>query len=160
MEKGRLKDLRIAIVGDLKYGRAIHSLAYSLALFGSNITFIAPGELQAPESLVGELASNHGVSIERADSIESAFDADVVYIPRVQKERFSDPEQYRKFAEYYKVNRDFLSKANGDIIIMSPLPRVTEISPEIDGMKNSVYFRQAAYGIPVRMALLKMIFGR
>lgn len=160
MEKSRIKGLTVAIVGDLKYGRAIHSLAYALALFGSNLTLIAPDELQAPDSFVNELREGYGIGIEKASTIEKALDADVVYIPRVQKERFSDPGQYKKFADYYKVNREFLSRANGDIIIMSPLPRVTEISPEIDNMKNSVYFRQAAYGIPVRMAILKMILGR
>jgi aspartate carbamoyltransferase catalytic subunit len=159
MEKKRLHGLNVALVGDLKYGRAIHSIAYALALFGNDMTFIAPKQLQMPEGITKELKDEYGIGITESDSLESALDADVVYIPRVQRERFPDPEEYRRFANYYVIDKKFLSRANKEIRIMSPLPRVTEISTEIDNTKNAVYFKQSAYGVPVRMAILNLILG-
>lgn len=155
-EKGSLKNLHVAIVGDLKNGRTAHSLAYALSLFESSVSFIAPEELQIPDSILKDLRKTHW-NIEKSERLEKALDADVIYMTRIQKERFSRPEDYIKFANYYKVDNKFLQKADEDVIVMHPLPRVTEISPEIDKYKNSVYFKQAAYGVPVRMAILNMI---
>lgn len=157
MEKKRLGGLDIALVGDLKNGRTIHSLAYALAMFGNNLTLIAPDALQMPEGMVEDIKSRYHVEVSRSDSLDEAGRCEVVYIPRVQKERFTDIDEYHRFAKYYVVNRDFLEKADGDPIIMSPLPRTEEISRDIDNMKNSVYFKQASYGVPVRMAILSMI---
>lgn len=154
-EKKKLEGLKVALVGDLKYARSSHSLAYGLALFGNDLTLIAPKSLQMETAMVNDLSRKYGIEINKSDSLESALDADVVYIPRVQKERFPNLGEYQKFADYYRINREFLSKADSDIIIMSPLPRLTEISKEIDKMKNAVYFKQAANGVPVRMAILK-----
>lgn len=159
LEKKKLEGLNVALVGDLRNARTSHSLAYALALFGNDLTFIAPEALQMQKEIVDDIKKQYGVSVRSTDSLEKALSADVVYIPRVQKERFSSLKEYNRFADYYKVNKDFLSKADADIIIMSPLPRVNEISREIDNTKNAVYFKQAAYGVPVRMAILKMILG-
>ncbi len=160
MQKKKLEGMKVAIVGDMKNTRPIHSFAYGVAMFNNDITFISPQQLQIPTEMEKDLVKRYGVKIKKSDSIDDAKDADVVYIPRIQKERFSDPKQYEKFAHYYTINKKFLSKANDDIIVMSPLPRLTEISTDIDDMKNSVYFKQAAYGVPVRMAILKMILSK
>ncbi len=160
MEKGRIEGLKVAIIGDLKNARTSRSLAYTLALFGNDLTFIGPKALQMPKEVSSELTKDYGINIETSDSLSAALNADVIYIPRIQKERFADINEYKKYAaNYYTINKKFLSKATRDPIIMSPLPRITEISREIDNMKNSVYFKQASYGIPVRMAILKMILG-
>lgn len=159
-EKGTLSGLDVALVGDLKHGRTIHSLAYGLALFGSNLTLISPAQLRMPEQMVAELKDNYGITVKQSESLDPALSADVVYIPRMQKERFSDPKEYERFAAYYVINNKFMDKAAEKTIIMSPLPRTVEIHPEIDGLKNAAYFRQAAYGIPVRMAILKMILSK
>jgi len=155
-EKGSLKNLNIAIVGDLKNGRTVHSLAYALALFNSSISFIAPDDIQIPDTILKDLRKTHW-NIEKSSDLDKALDADVIYMTRIQKERFARQEDYIKFANYYKVDNKFLQKADEDVIVMHPLPRITEISPEIDNSRNSVYFKQAAYGVPVRMAILNMI---
>lgn len=159
IEKNRLNKLNIALIGDLKHARTTHSLAYALAMFGNDLTLIAPPELQMPHNITYELENSYGIEIKRSDSLEQALGADVVYIPRVQRERFADLAQYKRFAEYYRVNKTFLSRADADIMIMSPLPRTTEISREVDATKNAAYFKQAAYGVPVRMAILNLILG-
>ncbi len=156
-EKGRLQGLKIAVVGDLKNGRTVHSLAYALARFENDVTFIAPKQLQVPGNIVSSLNREHGSRVETSESLDAAKDADVIYMTRVQEERFKSRAEYAQFANYYNINKGFLSRANDDVIIMHPLPRVKEISPEVDSMKNSVYFKQASYGVPVRMAILKMM---
>lgn len=161
VEKKRITDLNVAIIGDLKNARTSRSLAYILALFGNDITFIAPKALQMPKEVSSELVKEYGIKIKASESLDDALDADVIYIPRIQKERFASEEEYQRYAaNYYTINKKFLSRAKKDPIIMSPLPRITEISREIDGMKNSVYFKQASYGVPVRMAILKMILSK
>jgi len=159
MQKRRLSGMSVAIVGDLKNARTVHSFAYAVAMFKNNIKFIAPEQLQASGEMVEDLEDNYGIEIEKSDSLDEAKEADVIYIPRMQKERFLDPEEYKRFANYYTINKKFLSKANDDIIVMSPLPRLGELPVEIDNLKSSVYFKQVAYGVPVRMAVLKLILG-
>ncbi len=159
MQKRKLEGLKVAIVGDLRNARTIHSFAYGVAMFKNSINFIAPDQLQVPDEMLKDLTDKYGIAIEKSDSLNDAKEADVIYIPRMQKERFADPQEYKRFANYYTINKKFLSKANDDIIVMSPLPRLSEISTEIDQMNNSVYFKQAAYAVPVRMAVLKMILS-
>ncbi len=156
-EKGRLTNLNVALVGDLKHGRAIHSLAYALAIFGNSLTLISPQSLKMPASMVADLERSYGIRIIQHDSLDQALNADAVYIPRMQKERFSDQKEYERVAAYYVIDKRFMAMAGSDTIILSPLPRTMEINPEVDTMKNAAYFRQAAYGVPVRMAVLKMI---
>jgi len=157
-EKGTLDGLKIAIVGDLKYARTIHSLVYALGMFKNHLIFIAPEELQLPKEISEDLARNKQ-STEITGSFDKALDADVVYIPRIQKERFKSPRDYEKFLGMYKVDKGFMGHANPEVIIMSPGPRLTEISPDIDNTSNAVYFKQVKYGLGVRMAVLNMILG-
>lgn len=158
VEKGKLEGLKIAVVGDLKYARTIHSLAYALGMYDNDLVFISPDELSLPEEIRGELAAS-GRRMEFSGSLDAALDADVVYIPRMQKERFESEQAYDRFAGHYKVDMAFMKRAKSDVIIMSPGPRIMEISTDVDGLKNAVYFKQPTYGIPVRMALLNMILG-
>ena len=158
-EKRKLQGLKIAVVGDLKNGRTVHSLAYALARFKNDVTFIAPRQLQVPADIVSSLNEKYGQRVEKSESLDAALDADVIYMTRIQEERFKSKAEYLQFANYYNINRNFLSRSRNDVTIMHPLPRVREISPEVDSMKNSAYFRQASYGVPVRMAILKMMLS-
>ncbi|MCD6108729.1 MAG: aspartate carbamoyltransferase [Thermoplasmata archaeon] len=158
-EKKRIEGLNIVLLGDLKYGRTVHSLAYALALFGANLTFVSPKTLEMPKEVVKE-CKNLGAKPKSTTVLEKAIkDADVLYVTRIQKERFPDPEEYNKVASSYRVDLSLLSKAKRNMIVMHPLPRVTEIAPEVDKTPHAVYFKQAFNGILVRMAILHLILG-
>lgn len=158
-EKRNFDGLNIALVGDLKYGRTVHSLAYALMLFGVSFTFVAPPTLQMPKEVINH-AKRLGVSFRTSSCLEEVIsDIDVLYVTRIQKERFPDPEEYKKVAGLYKVDNKMLKDAKKDLIIMHPLPRVTEISPEVDSTPHALYFKQAFNGVPVRMALLALVTG-
>jgi aspartate carbamoyltransferase catalytic subunit len=155
-EKGRL-DLNIALVGDLKYGRTVHSLAYAMAMFNASITLISPEGLEMPDELILDL-KKFNVTLKETYDLESAIPrSDVLYVTRIQKERFPDPEEYEKVKGAYKIRPESLKNAKQDLIILHPLPRVDEISPEIDQTKYAKYFKQVYYGIPVRMAVLALV---
>lgn len=157
-EKGRIEGNKVALLGDLKYGRTVHSLAYALALFGVDMVFISPPELQMPKEVVEE-CREMGVNIEIKNKIEDIEDIDVLYVTRIQKERFPDPEEYKKVAGSYRIDLHTLRNVKEDMIIMHPLPRVDEIAPEVDSTKHAAYFRQTFNGVPVRMALLALVLG-
>ncbi len=157
-EKGSIEGNKIALLGDLKYGRTVHSLAYALSLFKTEMVFIAPPELQMPKEVVEECRKN-GAKLSIKNEFDNVDDIDVLYVTRIQKERFPDPEEYEKVAGSYRIDMDMLKNAKEDMIIMHPLPRVDEISPAIDSTKHAAYFRQTFNGIPVRMALLALILG-
>ena len=158
-EKGNIGNNKVALVGDLKYGRTVHSLAYALALFKAEMVFIAPEQLQMPREVVEECEAM-GASISFETDLEKAIgDVDVLYVTRIQKERFPDPEEYNKVVGIYEINPKLLEKGKKDVIVMHPLPRVYEISPEVDGTKYAAYFRQAFNGVPVRMAILALVLG-
>ncbi len=157
-EKGKIEGNVVVLLGDLKYGRTVHSLAYVFALFGVDMIFISPKELEMPKEVVEE-CREMGANIEIKNRIEDLSNVDVLYVTRIQKERFPDPEEYKKVAGSYRIDMDILKKAKEDMIIMHPLPRVDEISPEIDKTKNAVYFKQTFNGVPVRMALLALVLG-
>lgn len=158
-EKKRIKGSNIVLVGDLKYGRTVHSLTYALAMFNATLTFVAPKTLQMPDEILSHLREN-GVEFRQSNSLENVIpDADVLYVTRIQKERFPDPEEYAKVAGIYRVDLEMLSNAKKDMIIMHPLPRVDEIAPEVDKTKHAIYFKQAFNGVPVRMALLALVLG-
>jgi aspartate carbamoyltransferase catalytic subunit len=157
-EKKEIGNKNIVLVGDLKYGRTVHSLAYALALFGANLTFVAPEVLQMPKEII-EHVEKQGGSYESTSALEDAIRmADVLYVTRIQRERFPDPAEYEKVAGMYRVDNEMLTKASKDMVIMHPLPRVTEIAPEVDKTEHAIYFKQAFNGVPVRMALLALIF--
>jgi aspartate carbamoyltransferase catalytic subunit len=152
---GKIDNLHVALVGDLKYGRTVHSLAYALAMFDVKMSFVSPPELKMPNGIVHDL-NKVGVSINETTDIHSVLeDSDVLYVTRIQKERFPDPEEYSKIKGAYMIDEKLLEDT--DLIVMHPLPRVDEISYDVDNTKYGRYFEQAFYGVPVRMALLKSI---
>jgi len=157
--KSEIEGINVVVVGDLKYGRTVHSLAEALALFGANLTFVAPPELQLPNETIREV-ERHGRRPMLSSRLEDVIsEADVLYVTRIQKERFPDPEEYNKVAGCYRVDNRLLREAKKDLIVMHPLPRVDEIAPEVDYTEHAKYFQQAFNGLPVRMALLLLVLG-
>lgn len=157
--KGSIDGLNIVLVGDLKYGRTVHSLAEALTMFGAKLTFVSPESLQMPGDIMNALKGK-GCSPAQTDRLEDVIsDADVLYVTRIQKERFPDPAEYNKVAGTYRVDNAMLREARDDLIVLHPLPRIDEIAPEVDSTPHAKYFEQAFNGIPVRMALLCSILG-
>ena len=158
-ERKKIKGNKIVLLGDLKYGRTVHSLAYALSLLGAELTFVSPESLKMPKEVINE-CKEFGVEPSSISNLERAVkDADVLYVTRIQKERFPDAEEYNRVVGMYKVDIDLLKHAKEDLIIMHPLPRVVEIDPEVDKTSHALYFKQAFNGVPVRMALLSLILG-
>lgn len=159
MRESSLSKLKIALVGDLKYGRTVHSLAYALSLYHADVTLVSPSQLKMPEVIKKDL-KKQGAAVRETTSIEDVIgDVDVLYVTRIQKERFPDPAEYQKVAGVYRVTEEILKNAHENLIIMHPLPRVDEIDPAVDRTKFARYFEQSFYGVPVRMALLAMAMG-
>ncbi len=158
-EKKRISKNKVVLLGDLKYGRTVHSLAYALSLYGAELTFVSPESLKMPKEVVQE-CKELGVEPKHTSSLEKAVkDADVLYVTRIQKERFPDAEEYNRVVGAYRVDVDLLKYAQDNLIIMHPLPRVNEIHPEVDKTPHAIYFKQAFNGVPVRMALLSLVLG-
>ena len=159
--KGKLSGLTISMIGDLKYGRTVHSLAYALSLFDDiKMIFISPDELKMPQFLMDELKAKSNVEIIEQDNIQSeALKSDIIYVTRIQKERFPDPAEYHRLKSTYVIDSSFVKMLRKDAIVMHPLPRVDEIYDDVDGMKNAVYFDQAGFGVPVRMGLISRLLG-
>jgi len=158
-EKKKIGKNKIVLLGDLKYGRTVHSLAYALSLYGAELTFVSPGSLKMPKEVINE-CKKLGSEPNSTSNLEKAIkEADVLYATRIQKERFPDAEEYNKVVGTYKINNELLSNAPDDLIIMHPLPRVTEIDPEVDNTQHAIYFKQAFNGVPIRMALLSLVTG-
>jgi aspartate carbamoyltransferase catalytic subunit len=157
-ERGVLDGLNVTLVGDLKHGRTVHSLLKALCLWDVNITLVSPDSLRMPVELVAELMAN-GANIAETDSLEqAACGANVVYMTRVQKERFASEQEYEKLKDAFVVDADFMHRYP-DATLMHPLPRVDEITPEVDEFENAAYFRQAQNGLYVRMAVLALALG-
>jgi len=158
-EKKRIKNKDIVLLGDLKYGRTVHSLAYALALYGAKLTFVSPTSLKMPNEVINE-CKELGVEPTQTSNLEKAIkDEDVLYVTRIQKERFPDAEEYNRVVGAYKIDNNLLKNGKENLIVMHPLPRVTEIDPEIDSTHHAIYFKQAFNGVPVRMALLSLVTG-
>lgn len=161
-ERGSVDGVHVALVGDLKWGRTVHSLARMLARYENvTLTFVSPPSLAMPES-VTEILDRRGVRWNVVNSlVDAARVADVLYVTRLQAERFSDPSEAARLAGLYVVDRQVLEDAGraDDMIIMHPLPRYGDLSPDVDVLPGAAYFRQAHYGVPVRMALFCRIFG-
>ncbi|HDH28394.1 MAG TPA: aspartate carbamoyltransferase [Euryarchaeota archaeon] len=155
-ELGRL-DVKVTLMGDLKYGRTVHSLAYALALFDAEIDLVSPPGLEMPEEVITDLKAM-GARINVSNKLDISR-AQVLYVTRIQKERFPDSEEYAKVRGAYKLTMESLHEAREDLIILHPLPRVQEIASEIDGTKHAKYFDQVANGVPVRMAVLALVTG-
>jgi aspartate carbamoyltransferase catalytic subunit len=159
IEKKKIKKNKIILLGDLKYGRTVHSLAYALSLYGADLTFVSPESLKMPNEVVNE-CKELGIEPTYTHSLERAIkDADVLYVTRIQKERFPDAEEYNRVVGAYKIDNELLKNSKEDLIVMHPLPRITEIDPEVDATTHAVYFKQAFNGVPVRMALLSLVMG-
>jgi aspartate carbamoyltransferase catalytic subunit len=156
---GRIDGLKVGMLGDLRYGRTSSSLAYALSNFDVDITFIAPDALQMrPE--VTQLLKQRGVTPRKESALRSvAGDLDVLYVTRIQKERIPDPTEYEKVKGMYEVNLEALRDAKPSLKVLHPLPRVDELSTEIDETNYAQYFVQAAGGLPLRMVLLNLILG-
>lgn len=151
-ECGKIEGKHIAMVGDLKHGRTVHSLTTLLMLFpGVTFTFVSPDSLKMPSELLSQLKEK-GMEYKESSNLHDAIDADVLYMTRVQKERFADQREYEKLKDAFILNAGHL--ADKKTIIMHPLPRVNEIHTDVDALENAAYFRQAKNGVPMRMALL------
>ncbi len=160
-EKGTLSNLSIAFVGDLKYGRTVHSLVKALTHFNPTIYFVSPKILQMPAYLIDDLDKNN-IKYEILEDFRDCLDKiDVFYMTRIQKERFPDIEDYQKVKGVYVINKEnILGKCKEDMIILHPLPRVDEISTDLDETKHALYFKQAKNGIPVRQAMMMKVLDK
>ena len=159
-EKGVLGGHTVTFLGDLKNGRTVHSLGYFMALYGNKIIFVSPKSLRMPKEITADLRSR-GAEIEETENLEKALSvSDIVYVTRVQRERFENPEDYEKVKGLYIINREMIDQAKKGITILHPLPRVDEISTDVDDYEGAAYFRQAHNGLYVRMALLALVTGR
>lgn len=157
-ELGRL-DVSIGFYGDLKYGRTVHSLIMGASRFGANFFCIAPQSLQMPEEYVKK-AEAKGSHVEFCEDVSQAIgDLDVLYVTRLQKERLSPQDDYQKLKALYHVDKNLLSKMKPKSVVMHPLPRIGEIEENVDADVRAAYFRQAANGVPVRMALIAKLLG-
>jgi len=159
-EKGDIGGQTITFLGDLKNGRTVHSLGYFMALYNNKMIFASPDSLKMPEEITADLRSK-GASIEETTDVEAALaQSDIVYITRVQRERFTDLSEYDKVKGIYVVNKAMIDRAKQGITIMHPLPRVDEIATDVDSYEGAAYFRQAHNGMYIRMALLALVTGR
>lgn len=159
-EMGGIDGLTVTMLGDLKYGRTVHSLARLLTMFDVKINYVSPDILRMPRYLFDEV-DTAGIGQMETSSLEAVLsDTDVLYVTRIQKERFEDPAEYDQVKNAYVVTADTMKSAKERMIVMHPLPRVGEIAPEVDDDPRAAYFRQMEYGMYVRMALLALVLGK
>ncbi len=156
--EGLLDNLRIALIGDLKYGRTVHSLAYALALYKAILYLVSPPTLRMPEEIKSDLEDAGAEIFEYEDVGEVIRDVNILYVTRIQRERFPDPTEYTRVAGVYRITPELIAE-NEDVVVMHPLPRVDEIDTRVDSTRNARYFLQAFYGVPVRMAILSILLG-
>jgi len=154
--KGRLDNLTIGLCGDLKFGRTVHSLIEALVRYtGIRFVLISPEELRLPGYIREDVLDRHGIEYKEVVRLEEALpELDLLYMTRVQKERFFNEDDYVRMKDFYILDKYKLELAKDDMLILHPLPRVNEISTEIDDDPRAVYFKQAQYGVYVRMALI------
>jgi aspartate carbamoyltransferase catalytic subunit len=157
-EKGKIDGLKIALVGDLRYGRTVHSLAYALSLYNIELHLISPESLRMRREVIRTIQNK--IPVTESSNLETVIpQIDVLYVTRIQKERFPDPAEYAKVKGVYKIDLKTLSNAKKDLIILHPLPRVDEIASEVDNTPQARYFQQVWNGIVIRMALLALVLG-
>jgi aspartate carbamoyltransferase catalytic subunit len=159
--KGSLENLTVAFCGDLKFGRTVHSLVSTLARYNSNkFVFISPGELKFPEHLKETLLEKHNIEIYETESLEEVINqVDILYMTRIQRERFFNEADYMRLKDSYILTRNKLVNAKPDMLVMHPLPRVNEIAYDVDDDQRAAYFKQAELGIYARMALMALQLG-
>ena len=157
--QGRLEGLDINMVGDLKYGRAVHSLVDALRHFSPKFTFTAPEELEMPRKYI-EMLDNDGIPYRQVSRIEDGIDeCDILYMTRVQQERFPDLAEYEKVKDVYRLTASMLAGVRPGMKVMHPLPRVSEIAEDVDSTPYAYYFQQAGGGMYVRMAIISYLLG-
>ncbi len=159
-ELGPLRNLAVSMVGDLKNGRTVHALVELLSLYQARLYFVSPENLRMPEEITSHLKKK-GMEIEETKDLEKAVSESlVIYMTRIQKERFNDLAEYERVKGSYVIDGEFLKRLKKKITILHPLPRVDEIRPEVDSYSGAAYFRQVRNGVFVRMALLAMVMGK
>ncbi len=159
--KGRLDHLTIGLCGDLKFGRTVHSLIHALIRYpGIRFVLISPEELKIPSNLHDEGLVRNNIPFSEMVRLEDALpELDILYMTRVQRERFFNEEDYIRMKDFYILNKEKMALAPEDMLVLHPLPRVNEISVEVDDDPRAVYFKQAQYGVYVRMALILTLLG-
>lgn len=157
-EKGTLDGLTVGFIGDLKYGRTIHSLIKLLKFYKIHLYLISPEELVLPDSYKREM-DGYPLTFEETRDIKKIWECDVIYVTRIQEERFADHKEYDRLKETYKVNKELILASKKNTTVLHPLPRVNELSTDVDDLPNAAYFRQAEYGVIVRMTLLCLCLG-
>ena len=157
---GKIDGLHVAMVGDLRYGRTVHSLARLLCLYDVRMTFVSPEVLRLPLDVMNEVKDHNLPVRETYDVSDVMADADVLYVTRVQRERFADQAQYDEVKDCYVITPELMDKAKEQMVVMHPLPRVNEISYAIDDDPRAAYFRQMENGMYIRMALLAAVLGK
>ena len=159
-ELGRVDGLKVAMVGDLKYGRTVHSLTKLLVNYDVEFSFVSPEILQMPEDVLDVVRAG-GHTVQLTDDVRNVIgDVDVLYVTRVQKERFTDLAEYDRVRDHYVIDEELMTQAKERMIVMHPLPRVNEISYAIDNDPRAAYFRQMRNGMYIRMALLAAVLGK
>jgi len=159
-ELGYIDGLTITMLGDLKYGRTVHSLSRLLSLYKVKLNYVSPEILRMPNEIIDELGAK-GVAQAEFNTLAPVLpETDVLYVTRVQKERFADLSDYEKVAGAYVIDTGSMNAAKDRMIVMHPLPRVAEISMDFDDDPRAAYFREMEYGLYVRMALLAMVLGK
>ena len=160
-ELGDLENKKIAFVGDLKYGRTVHSLVNALKMFNGEFYFIAPDTIQIPDYILKELDKANIKYYIHSDYKDILKEIDCLYMTRIQRERFDDMDEYKKVKHAFRVSKkDIEGKCNENMIVMHPLPRVDEINIDLDNTKYAKYFIQAKNGVPIRMAMLSLATGK
>ncbi|MCF7824896.1 MAG: aspartate carbamoyltransferase [Candidatus Marinimicrobia bacterium] len=157
--QGKLENLKLALIGDLKYGRTVHSLAYALAPFEPEFYFVSPKSLRMPSHILNDL-SNMKVKFQEKEKLGKIVnEVDIMYVTRIQRERFPDREEYEKVKNAYIISADLLENAKDNMKVMHPLPRVNEITTDVDDTKYAYYFDQAENGVYMRQAILATLLG-
>ncbi len=157
--KKKIDGMNVTLLGDLKHARAMRSLAYGLAMFNANITAVSPKGLELPKSDIDEIKAKFGATVTMKDSLDMK-DADVLYVCRIQEERFADPMEAKRIKEKFMLRKDDLKNAKDSLVILHPLPKINEIESSIDAMPQAKYFEQAHYGVPVRQAVLDWVLTK
>ena len=159
--KGRLNNLTIGLCGDLKFGRTVHSLINALVRYtGIKFVLISPDELKVPDYIRQDVLDAKGIEYKEVQSLDDAIaDLDILYMTRVQKERFFNEEDYLRMKDFYILDKAKMALAKPDMLVLHPLPRVNEISVEVDNDERAAYFKQVQYGVYVRMAIIATLLG-
>lgn len=157
-EKGRIDKLKIALVGDLRYGRTVHSLAYGLSMYDVELFLVSPDSLRMRREVLRSVQTR--IPVVETSMLEKTIpQVDVLYATRIQRERFPDPAEYAKVKGVYRIDLRSVASAKKDMIILHPLPRLDEIASEVDSTPQARYFQQVRSGVAVRMALLSLVLG-